>query len=188
MRPQTRVILLIALCACSPRVDLPSLYPVPVAALVSHRYQRVNLKDMKGSVAVYDFIFTNCPGPCPLMTREMKRLSEDLANVEGLRFVSISVDPERDTPQVLAEYARKFGADERWLFLTGERKTIIDLSANGFKLAVGPVDPQSTQPIFHSTKFVLAGRDGTIRGYYDFTSKEEMQSLRRDARALARER
>jgi protein SCO1 len=173
--------------ACARGSGLPELYPVPSSSLVAHTGAPVKTDDLKGSVAVYDFIFTSCPGPCPLMTREMKRLKTDLRNVRDIRFVSITVDPVKDTPAVLAQYARIHGAGEGWLFLTGDRQEIIELSIDGFKLGVGPVDPGSTQPIFHSTKFVLVDRSGMIRGYYESTSKDEMEKLRKDARALARE-
>jgi len=108
-----------------------------------------------------------------------------------LRLVTITVDPKRDTPERLKEYAAKYGADpQRWLFLTGDREAIYRLSTDGFKLAaiVEQDEVQSTDhPILHSTRFVLVDREGQVRAYYDGTSEKDMERLAADARRLAAE-
>src|SRR5947207_3267091 len=123
--------------ACTHESDLPKLFPVPNAALVDENARPVQLEANRGYVTVYDFIFTNCAGTCPMMTATMRRLTTKVSKDAKVRFVSISVDPERDTPAVLREYARRVRNDPRWSFLTGKREAIIDLSVNGFKLAAG---------------------------------------------------
>jgi cytochrome oxidase Cu insertion factor (SCO1/SenC/PrrC family) len=109
----------------------------------------VRKADLEGKVWVASFIFTNCPDECPLMTAEMARLQSDLAHIPELRLVSISVDPERDIPAVLSQYADRFDADpERWLFLTGDKQAIYRLARDGFRLGiVDPSEPSHTSPV-----------------------------------------
>ena len=154
--------------ACQRQPDLPKLYPVPNAQLVDETGKSVSLDSMKGSVTVYDFIFTTCSGTCPIMTNNMRALTAKVEKDAPVRFVSISVDPARDTPAVLAEYAKRVRNDPRWTFLTGERATIVDLSVKGFKLAAGDPGP-GAEAVLHSSRFAVADKDGVIRGYYDAT-------------------
>lgn len=135
-------------------------------------------------VTVYDFIFTRCAGTCPLMSRELSKLTKEMKGDDGVRFVSISVDPDYDQPTVLREYKSHYANDSRWSLLTGDRQTILDLSVRGFMLAAGEAPPGADEPIVHSTKFILVDRTGQIRGYYDLYRKEEMMKLANDARAL----
>ena len=159
---------LLFLLACQPRPDLPQLYPVPNAQLIDETGKPVRLDAMKGSVAVYDFIFTTCSGTCPIMTNNMRALTQKVERDAPVRFVSITVDPTRDTPAVLAEYAKRVRNDPRWTFLTGDREAIIDLSVKGFKLAAGDPAPGG-EALLHSSKFAVADKQGVIRGYYDAT-------------------
>jgi protein SCO1/2 len=97
--------------------------------------------------------------------------------------VSFSVDPERDTPAVLAEYARGYSADgERWYFLTGDKAAIFKLAKESFH--VGAADGDATDPVMHSTRFVLVDRTGKIRGYYDSNDPAQLAALSRDAATL----
>jgi protein SCO1/2 len=162
------LLFVLALVACSPRPELPRLFPVPNASLVDERGQRVQLDALKGGVTVYNFIFTHCTGTCPIMTNNMRALTPLVKKDAPVRFVSISVDPARDTPAVLAEYAKRVRNDPRWTFLTGDRQTIVDLSVKGFKLAAGDPMPGG-EALLHSSRFAVADKTGTIRGYYDAT-------------------
>ena len=162
------VVFLLAFLACKPKPELPELFPVPDTQLVDETGRSVNLASMKGSVTVYNFIFTSCTGTCPIMTNNMRALTPKVDRDAAVRFVSISVDPARDTPPVLAEYARRVRNDPRWTFLTGDRQTIVDLSVKGFKLAAGDPMPGG-EALLHSSKFAVADRNGMIRGYYDAT-------------------
>jgi len=162
------LLLLLFLFACKPAPDLPKLFEVPPAQLVDETGKAVNLDAMKGSVAVYDFIFTNCTGTCPIMTNNMRAVTPKVDKDAPVRFVSISVDPARDTPAVLGEYAKRVRNDPRWTFLTGDRQTIVDLSVKGFKLAAGDPMPGG-EALLHSSKFAVADKHGVIRAYYDAT-------------------
>ncbi len=159
---------LLLLAACAPKPDLPKLYPVPATTLVNERGESVNLDALKGSVVVYNFIFTTCTGTCPIMTNNMRALTPLVDKSAPVRFVSITVDPTRDTPAVLSRYAARVRNDPRWTFLTGNRDTIVTLSVKGFKLIAGDPMPGG-EPLLHSSKFAVADKQGTIRGYYDAT-------------------
>ncbi len=144
---------------------------VPDFAFTDRRGRTVRRADLLGKVWVADFIFTNCAGTCPVMTMRMKGLLETLKDLSGVALVSFSVDPDRDTPEVLDEYAAGHGADdERWHFLTGDRAAVYKLSRDGFRLAVGEVPPEELRPgdeaIMHSDRFALVDRQGRIRGLY----------------------
>jgi protein SCO1/2 len=152
--------------SCKPKLDLPPLFPVPNASLVDEAGRSVQLDSLKGSVVVYDFIFTSCTGTCPIMTNNMRELTPKIAKDAPVRFVSISVDPARDTPAVLAAYAKRVRNDDRWTFLTGKRDDIVNLSVKGFKLTAGDPMPGG-EPLLHSSKFAVADKNGVIRGYYD---------------------
>ena len=114
------------------------------------------------------------------MTQEMARLQSEFV-AEPVYFVSFSVDPERDTSEVLSRYAKEYGADDRrWHFLTGEKEHIYELAKDGFSLAAG----HNGTELLHSTRFVLVAADGRIYGRYDSRSKPAMLRLRRDLSTL----
>jgi protein SCO1/2 len=155
------------------------LYPVPATTLVNERGESVNLDAMKGNVVVYDFIFTSCTGTCPIMTNNMRAITPLVDDDAPVRFVSISIDPARDTPAVLAQYAARVRNDPRWTFLTGDRDAIVNLSVKGFKLVAGDPMPGG-EPLLHSSKFAVADKQGVIRGYYeavDGTVPEEVAKV-----------
>ena len=166
--------------------DLPRLGAAPAFSLVSEQGKAVTRADTEGKVWIADFIFTRCGGSCPILSARMAALAERMVGVTGVRFVSFGVDPEYDTPEVLAEYGRKLGADPaRWMFLHGERPVIRALIKDGFTLAIEDGAPDSVEPILHSTRFVLVDGEGTIRGYYDGMEQPPVDQLEKDARALA---
>jgi cytochrome oxidase Cu insertion factor (SCO1/SenC/PrrC family) len=132
--------------ALSP-AHLPVYGAVPDFALIDQSGHPVGRGDLAGKVWIASFLFTNCPDECPLLTSEMARLQADLAHIADFRLVSISVDPDRDTPAVLSQYAERFNADPgRWLFLTGDKRAIYRLAREGFRLGI--VDPAESS---HST-------------------------------------
>ncbi len=168
--------------------DLPPLGAVPPFTLTSQDGKPVTLADLQGKVWIADFIFTRCAGQCPLMTSRMGELTIALENEPTVRFVSFSVDPEHDTPDVLRAYAQENHADlNRWTFLTGPKAEIRSLAIKGFKLAVEDANPKDPEPILHSTRFVLVDGNGSIRGTYDSGDVDRLAALRRDARRLAAE-
>jgi len=173
--------------ACHHESDFPKLFPLPDAQLVSEANKPVRISEMKGNVVVYDFIFTNCAGTCPMMTATMQKLTKRIPKQSPVRFVSISVDPIRDTPEVLRGYAMYARNDPRWLFLTGDRKTIVDLSVKGFKLAAGDATDAANESVLHSVKFAIADKNGVIREYYSATNDDAVDHVASTVNELLRE-
>jgi protein SCO1/2 len=152
--------------------------PVPDFSLVDQTGKAVTLADLKGKVWVADFFFTRCPAQCPRMNKQMGRLQKAIPDGDAM-LVSITVDPDRDSPEVLAEYAERFGAsDGRWLFLTGDKQIIRHFANEGFYLPVGD------NPNDHSLRLVLVDRRGRIRGYYDSMSDEALEELQQRMQEL----
>jgi cytochrome oxidase Cu insertion factor (SCO1/SenC/PrrC family) len=150
--------------------------PAPQFDLIDQDSKPVTKESLAGKPWIAEFVFTHCAGPCPRMTGQLAALQKELpANVQ---FVSFSVDPERDTPAVLKEYAKKFEADEsRWRFLTGAKDAIFAV-AKGMMLTASP----------HSTRFVLIDAEGMIRQTYESDDEKRMADLKHDAAELASEK
>jgi protein SCO1 len=177
------LVMLLGIFGCKPEPELPKLYPVPDFSLIDQTDETVTLRELKGKVWVADFIFTNCGGTCPIMTDKMHRLQEVLP--PDVRMVSFTVDPARDTPKALAAYAAEHGASrDRWLFLTGDKQALYDICVKGFKLPLDETGGTPTEPIAHSTRFVLVDREGDVRGYYSGTEDAELARLASDAKRL----
>ncbi|MEX2264941.1 MAG: SCO family protein [Bryobacteraceae bacterium] len=174
--------LLIALTACTKSTPLPVYGATSDFELTAQTGEKFSREALDGKIWVADFIFTSCAGPCPRMSSQMRQVQSLVARIPDVRLVSFTVDPERDTPEVLAEYAKRYRAEPgRWHFLTGDRETLHRLKLDTFKL--GSVDGN----LNHSTRFVLVDRRGRIRGYYGTMEDGFIPQLVRDIRALARE-
>jgi cytochrome oxidase Cu insertion factor (SCO1/SenC/PrrC family) len=164
---------------------LESYGRVPAFQLINQNGRPFGSTQLSGKIWIADFIFTSCPGPCPMISSRMSELQKPLAQTD-VHLVSFSVDPEKDTPAILRNYAEKLHADAgRWDFLTGSKSTIYNLSHDGFKLGVSD-EGEAGQPI-HSTRMVLIDRDDQIRGYYDATSADGITKLLADTSHLLRE-
>lgn len=147
----------------------------------------LSLGSLNGYVTVYDFIFTQCAGSCPLMTQSMHAIAKQIPPDQPVRFVSISVDPKNDTPAVLQKYGNAAGRDSRWIFVTADRDTIMRLSNEGFKLAFNDAPPAGSEAILHSTRFVVVDKSGMIRAYHDGTLIESRKDVVRDIESLLEE-
>jgi protein SCO1/2 len=159
---------------------------VPNFQLTNQNNQPFGSTQLAGKIWIADFIFTSCPGPCPMVSSRMGELQRPLEKTD-VHLVSFSVDPEKDTPDVLRGYAEKLKAQPaRWDFLTGSKSTIYDLSKNGFKLAVLDGSEEAGVPV-HSTRIVLVDRHGEIRGYYEATAPDAVTKLLADTSHLLRE-
>jgi cytochrome oxidase Cu insertion factor (SCO1/SenC/PrrC family) len=110
---------------------------LPDFSLIERDKRTVTRSHLVGKVWVANFIYTRCTDTCPLQSARMAALQKDFPGEPDLRFLSISVDPKRDTPAVLAMYAARYDADrERWWFLTGDKPAIYALIQEGFRLGV----------------------------------------------------
>jgi len=182
---------------------------VPDFSLTERSGRRVTPADLRGKVWIANFIYTQCTETCPLQSARMAQLQAEFADEEDLRLVSITVDPERDTPAVLSRYAERYAADPvRWLFLTGDKRAIYHLAKDGFRLSVVDPDDQAKaggllrwlgpEPalathgskglIIHSSRLVLVDRQARIRAYHFPDEEESLQRLRKNMRVVLRER
>ena len=160
---------------------------VPEFSLVERSGKAITLANLRGTIWIADFIYTTCTDTCPLQTAEMGKLQEEWNDKPGLKLVSFSVDPEKDTVEVLSRYADRYKADsQRWLFLTGAREEIARLVQEGFKLSAVPVvnAGSSESVIMHSPRFVLIDRKAQIRGYYDSRDQQALERLKKDVAIL----
>jgi protein SCO1/2 len=171
--------------------ELPRYGEVPAFTLTDSRGQPFGTAQLDGRPWVADFIFTTCPEICPRMTEDMSRLQTWLVNrtLDGrVQLVSVSVDPDRDTPAKLRAYAEQFHARPgTWTFATGSQQAIEDAVVRGFKIAVSREkdDSEDGFAIVHGTKFVLVDGKRQIRGYYDTGDATAMAKLRDDVASLA---
>ena len=167
---------------------LPSMGSVPPFELVTQEGKPFSSSSLNGKYWIVDLIFTNCSGTCPMLTANLASIQKALAKTSDVEIVSISVDPNNDTPEVLAEYAKRYNADTKsWTFLTGNVHTIYTIAKDGFKLTLDSVSGDEMNPIVHSERFVLVDKKGTIRGFYDGTTKEAQSKILMDLGDLMRE-
>lgn len=168
----------------------PLIAVVPDFALVERSGAALTRADLLGRPWVADFFFTRCAVYCPRLTARMKELGERLPRGSPVRRVSISVDPTHDTPEVLVDYAQKWGigAGDEWLLATGDEAEIRELVRHGFLLPVEDDPDNVAMPILHSNRFVLVDAEGRIRGTYEAFEPDALNRLLADLGAIEAER
>ena len=172
-----------------PEGQPPVLSKVPVFHLINQDSLRFGSDELAGQVWVANFIFTRCPTICPTLTTRMAEFQKRTESLDRLRLVSFSVDPEHDSPDVLSEYARKYGADtRRWNFLTGPLEVVKGAIEDGLRMSMGrDGDVSNVNEIFHGPHFVLVDDRARIRGYYDVEDPAGFESLIETASLLIAE-
>lgn len=166
-------------------VRLPA--PQETSPLTDHRGGAFSLADLRGKPWIAGFVFTRCGGPCPRVVAAMSALAHALKG-DGVRFVAFTVDPEHDTPEVLARHAALYVLEGDFRFATGEKDAMYRLIQEGFRLGVARAEGAEAEKhlITHSQRLALLDAAGTIRGYYDALDPEAMHRLEKAARRLAR--
>jgi protein SCO1 len=164
---------------------LPILGAAPDFALTSQDGAKVTLPDLRGKVVAVTFVYTSCPDVCPMLTDKLARVQDELGSDFGskIAFVSITTDPERDTPDVLKGYAEAFEANlAGWSFLTGEPAAVLDVAHRYgvavVKAASGGVD--------HTLLTTLIDRQGTMRVQY-LGYRFDEEEFRQDLQGLVNE-
>jgi protein SCO1 len=176
--------------APSPRPPLPVLATVPDFALTNQLGRTVTRADLRGCVWVADLIFTRCAGPCPIITREMSALQSELPPQAPVKLVSLTADPDYDTPEILKRYGDRFGTRaDVWQFLTGNKLDIDHLAMKGLLLAVGESQNGSETPpqVIHSTHFSVIDKQGRMRATFDGTDPASRRKILEVIDALLRE-
>lgn len=185
MKTIPAVALALLLAGCSSRGTLPSYGVVPDFQLTDQTGQPFDSRrELADKVWLASFIFTTCNGPCPRMSAEFRQIRDLTTKIPDFRLVSFTIDPQRDTPEVLSRYGRGLGVTDpsRWAFLTGPQQELNKLSWDTFHL--GKVDGS----LEHSTRFVLIDRKGRIRGYFDSRDTEAIPDLIKDIQQLTEAR
>mgnify|MGYP001379107949 FL=1 len=136
-------------------------------------------QDLLGNYWISDFIFTTCAGPCPVMSSQFQGFQEKYSDNSNLKLLSISVNPQYDTPNILQNYGERYNADfKKWNFLTGDVNEIHTLALESFKVG------DAENPIFHSAFFILIDDQAQIRGYYNSTINEDINKMYSDINDL----
>jgi protein SCO1 len=130
------------------------------------------LADLTNRVWVADIIFTRCAGPCPRMTAQMKSLQDLLPQSSNAKLVTLTTDPDYDSPAVMKKYGQHYGADfSRWTFLTGTKTEIAALASGSLKLSAVPVKlDEQKNPVdlfIHTTIFVVVDKHAQLRGIFE---------------------
>lgn len=168
-------------------------YSIPEFELTDQDGRPVDQSILDGEITVLDFIFTNCPFACPGMTAEMLKLQSTLEGT-GVRFLSISVDPINDTPEVLREYGDSRGVDfERWSMLVGPFEDVRSIVRDSLNFHVGEdtsrevvlEDGSTMANVSHPSHLILVGPQREVLGIFMYTDEDKMVALRGRARAAA---
>ena len=162
----------------SREITLPIYGQVADFTLTNEAGQITTLADLTNHVWVADIIFTRCAGPCPRMTGQMKSVQDLLAPDGNARLVTLTTDPDYDSPQVLTRYGEHYGADfKRWIFLTGTKTEVAGLAADSLKLGSTPVAPtnqlSAVDLFIHTTIFVLVDKHARLRGVFETAGQDE---------------
>ncbi len=158
--------------------SLPIIKAAPAFKGMDQNGNEVQGSQLAGSIWVASFMFTSCQGVCPIMNGTLRDVQEMIKDPD-LRFVSFTVDPETDSREVLAEYGRRYEADDkRWIFVRMDRDSVRKLSKDGFLLS----DP--FEPAAHSSRYVLVDSRNNIRGYYDCLDSSKVAEMKRDIAVL----
>jgi len=163
---------------------------IPPFKFTNQNGETITDKDYEGSIYVADFFFTSCPTICPTMTKQMNQLIWQLeGKVDGnIKFLSFTVDPEYDTPEVLKKYAEENEVnDQIWNLVTGDRDKIYALGVDAFKLPAQE-DAKAPGGFLHSNQFVLIDEEKHIRGYFDGTNSVQIRTLAADIKKLVSEK
>jgi len=164
--------------------QLPVIRAVPEFSLTDQEGRTVTNADLRGKIWIADFIFTRCAGPCPLMTARMLEMQKALVKTPEVKLVSVTVDPEYDTPEVLKAYAEANFADpERWKFLTGDKVVIEKLVTEGF---MQHLSEEGGEPV-HGTMFLIVDGNGMVRSARMLEDPELIPKVLTDTGNLLRE-
>lgn len=159
-------------------------HTIPDFKLTDQDGNPVSLKTFENKIFVAGFFYSRCPTVCRVINMYMRQLDSVYAKNKRVNFVSITVDPEHDTPQVLKSYANTFKASSKWLFLTGDTAAVFSLARNGFlvnALQTGKND------FIYSDKLILVDQDKRIRGYYTGASTTDVDRLNDEIKVLIAE-
>jgi protein SCO1/2 len=167
--------------------DIQKLHRVGVFNLTDQNGKTVTENDFKNKIYITDFFFVTCPTICPKMATQMQRVYAEFKSNDNILFLSHTVMPEKDSVSVLKEYADKIGVnDNKWKFVTGDKKQIYNLARKTYFAAVSEGDG-GPEDFVHTENFVLVDKEKRLRGFYDGTSEKDTDRLIKDIYTLLEE-
>jgi len=147
--------------------------------------ERVTEKSVRNKVTVVEYFFTSCPSICPVMNGNLKEVYEKFKTNPGFMILSHTVDPERDSVSVLKKYAGRYDAESPgWQFLTGSKDSLYRCASKDYLLAV---EDSSNSSFIHTQYVALLDKKRRIRGFYDFTNKENVGKMNEAIQLLLKE-
>jgi protein SCO1/2/putative membrane protein len=153
--------------------------------------RKVTKNDLLGHPWLVAFIFTRCAGPCPKVSTQMSALQKEVAGSD-VRLVTLTVDPDFDTKDVLDRYAKMYRADpNRWLYLTGDKSKIYELISGSFRMPVKELTGKDREPgyeVLHSTNILLVNEKGVVVKKYNVLDDAEMAALQHDLKPFLRKK
>jgi protein SCO1/2 len=165
-------------------------HSVKPVQLVNQFGKQVTLNDpeLKDKILIVDFFFTSCPSICPSLTRNMKKMQDAFNKTDTvLRFISITVDPARDSAEKLKVYGDKYNINhDTWWMLTGDKQVIYDLAMKEFKANIADTDVDTN--FIHTDKFFLLDKSRVVRGWYSGLDSAHLDRLMNDVVLLQLER
>lgn len=156
---------------------------IPPFSFVSHRGDTITQDSVQNNIYIADFFFTRCPGICPVLTEQLKRVAREYKDNDQVKIVSHTIDPEYDTPHIMSRYAKRLDAEfPNWHFVTGSPEDLKHVSSKGYFVTAIPGEDQAMTD--HSGKFILMDKNRMVRGYYQGTEPEEVNRMMYDIKIL----
>lgn len=158
-------------------------HAIPPFSFVNQEGKTITDRDFSNKIYVANFFYATCPRECPKMSDQLKRVQEAFSKDDGVMIISHTINPEHDSVQVLAEYARKYNADpKKWWFVTGTKESINSIAQDGY--IVSAAQGKNPEDFFHSQDLILIDKDKHIRGFYDGMDAPSVDTLIAEIRVL----
>lgn len=169
------------------KINDTTYHIIPPFLFVNQYNQKITEADVKGKVYVTDYFFTTCQSICPVMSTSLERVYKEFNNREDFMILSHTVDPETDSVAQLLSYAKLHGVkDNKWMFVTGEKKHLYEVARKGYLLNAEEGDG-GAEDFIHTQNFALIDKERHIRGSYDGTDSTDVNNLIMDIKLLLKE-
>ena len=165
-------------------LDKKKYHTIADFELINQNGEMVTQKNYENKIYVADFFFTTCPSICPIMTKNMRAIQQNILDDDEVLLLSHSVTPKIDSVPQLKKYALEKGViDKKWNLVTGDKKQIYELARKSYFAVTNDGDGGDFDMI-HTENFILVDKEGQIRGFYDGTNREAIDKLLDDIKIL----
>lgn len=168
--------------------ELKDFHKIPDFSLVNQNGEKITQNTFKNKIYIADFIFTTCPGICPMMTKSMVKLQEEFKDEKNVMFLSHSVTPKIDSVPKLKEYALDNGViDGKWHIVTGDKNEIYKLGREFYFVDESAIGSKTVDEFLHTENFILIDKQKHIRGVYNSLNRASLAQLIIDIKSLVNE-